>query len=118
MSQTVHGVMQKKRKQKLNREIKNLLFSKNNSGDYSSETRNIVSSTQILHSSSSFDLNENNILPLVPRKSALSASERNSILLEKDSQCEIGAGEGVDEPDWELPPSEQRRLRKRPEIIH
>ena len=29
----------------------------------------------------------------------------------------MNAGERVEEPDWEIPPREKRRLRKRPDMI-
>ena len=114
MSPTVDGVMQKKLKQKTVREAKNHLFAQKNAGDFTGGTSTIVRPTDTLPSSTS-GVNEESILPCVPRKAAELAREKNNTLLKEDQQ--LATGVEVEEPEWELPPREKRRLRKRPETI-
>ena len=111
MSHTVDGVMQKKVKEKARRTTKSQSFAARNAGDFSDGTHTVVS-TETLRSTTS-DVVEENILPCAPRQASASA---------RDKLCELvttGVEEKVEvnDAEWELPPREYRRLRKRPDTI-
>ena len=118
MSHTVDGLMQKKLKEKTRRETNRQSFAQKNACNFPGGTSTIVSPPQKLRSVVS-DVIEENILPRGPRQSAATARDKNSVLLEEEEDVPTVSRERVEveEPDWELPPREKRRLRKRPETI-